>query len=356
MIKVLIVDDSPIARDFMRSMLSRDPQIEVVGTANSGKEAFVFLEHQKPDIILMDMTMPGIDGFTATRQIMETRPVPIIIVTGSLDRDSMNKSFGAMEAGAVTILEKPKGIGHPDHELSVSQFIQSIKSMSQVHVVRRWPRTRTDKTELPLNEAAPVQPPATAVRLVAIGASTGGPIVLSTILKALPKDFPVPLLVVQHIAPGFVQGLVDWLNQHSLIPVSIAQQGELLEPGKAYVGPDGLHLAVSNDKRVLLSKDEPISNLRPAVSYLFESVADVYGSAAIGVLLTGMGRDGAQELKTLRDQGAITIAQDEPSSVVHGMPGEAIRLGGATYVLPPEKIAATLVELTHWARKSTGLG
>ncbi len=345
MIKVLIVDDSAIARECIRSILAQDPQIEVVGTAGSGKEALAFIEHQKPDIILMDMSMPGMDGLDATRQIMETKPVPIIIVTGSCDPDSVSSSFGAMEAGAVTILDKPKVIGHPDHVVTANQLIQAIKSMSQVHVVRRWPRNRTVKTEVQSNDVLPVR--LSGIQLVAIGASTGGPIVLSTILKGLPNDFSVPLLIVQHIAPGFVDGLVEWLNQHSAVPISMAKHGEALLPGRGYMAPDGVHLGVAEGNRAFLSHAEPMNGLRPAVSYLFTSVADLLGPAAIGVLLTGMGKDGAPELKILKDRGAITIAQDESSSVVHGMPGEAIKLGGATYVLPPEKIARTLVALVQ---------
>jgi two-component system chemotaxis response regulator CheB len=165
------------------------------------------------------------------------------------------------------------------------------------------------------------------------------------ILAGLPRNFPVPVLIVQHIAAGFTQGLVEWLAQSSSLPVQVPAHGQSLLPGEVYVAPDGLHMTVGADGRVQLRSDEPENGLRPAIACLFRSVAKVYGQSAVGVLLTGMGKDGAQELKLMKEQGAVTIAQDHETSVVHGMPGEAIRLGGATYVLPPEKIRFALTSL-----------
>jgi two-component system, chemotaxis family, protein-glutamate methylesterase/glutaminase len=214
-------------------------------------------------------------------------------------------------------------------------------------VIRRWPRSRP--AEIPLDasvckefrrKAAPTQ-----VSLVAVGASTGGPPVLQAILAALPRDFSVPVLIVQHIAPGFTQGFADWLAQSSSLPIQIPVHGQTILPGQVYVAPDGFHMAVGPQGQIHLSTDEPENGLRPSVSHLFRSVAHAYGSRAVGVLLTGMGKDGAWELKLMKEQGAVTIAQDRDTSVVHGMPGEAIRVGGATYVLPPEKIRMALTSL-----------
>jgi two-component system chemotaxis response regulator CheB len=183
--------------------------------------------------------------------------------------------------------------------------------------------------------------------VVAIGSSTGGPPVLQAILSALPRDYAAPVLIVQHMAAGFVGGLVDWLRHSAGLAVDIASHGEPLCPGRAYLAPDGCHMGVEPGGRIGLSRSEPEHRLRPAVSFLFRTVAQVYGARAIGVLLTGMGRDGAPELKLLRDTGGVTIAQDAASSVVHGMPGEAIRLGGAMYALPPVRIAAALRSLVR---------
>lgn len=188
---------------------------------------------------------------------------------------------------------------------------------------------------------------AAKVQVVAIGASTGGPPALQTILAALPKDFPAPVVIVQHMAAGFVRGFVEWLAQSAKLPVRVAAHGELMLPGHVYVAPDEHQMKVERGGKIALTRDEPESGLRPSVSYLFRSVAEVYGCNAVAGLLTGMGRDGAEELLRLKEKGAVTFAQDKDSSVVHGMPGEAIRLDAAMLVLPPEKIAPVLVNLAY---------
>jgi two-component system chemotaxis response regulator CheB len=185
------------------------------------------------------------------------------------------------------------------------------------------------------------------VNLVAIGASTGGPLVLQTVLSGLPGNFSLPVLIVQHMAAGFIQGFVEWLTPTSALPLHVATHGEQILPGHAYIAPDGFQMKLELGKRLSLTKDEPENGHRPSVSYLFRSVADLCGPKAVGVLLTGMGKDGAEELKRMREKGAVTIAQDQESSVVHGMPGEAIRLEAATYVLPPHRIAAALANLSN---------
>jgi len=345
MIRVLVVEDSPTVREFLLQILGSDPAIEVVGTAETGEEALEAVARTKPDVITMDVHMPKMNGFDATRQIMETHPTPIIIVSGTTDFTDTSKAFRAIEVGALALLQRPNGIGHPEHKRTTADLIQTVKLMSEVKVVRRWPRSRpTDSLamaalspEIPLRTVQP--------RIVAIGASTGGPPVLETILSRLPNDFSVPVLIVQHIAAGFTQGFVEWLAQSSSLPVQVPRPGETVFSGRVYVAPDGFQMAIGADGRVSLNTDLPENGLRPSVSYLFRSVAKTYGKSAIGVLLTGMGKDGASEMKTMKEQGAVTIAQDQESSVVHGMPGEAIRLGGATYILSPEKIGAALTSL-----------
>jgi two-component system chemotaxis response regulator CheB len=227
-----------------------------------------------------------------------------------------------------------------------------VKLMSEVKVVKRWSRMRPVETlpASPTSSGFQCRPVQTQIRLVAIGASAGGPPALRTILAGLPEDFAVPILIVQHIAAGFTVGLVEWLVQSSKLPVHLPTHGELVLPGHVYVAPDQLQMAISKEGRIYLRADEPENGLRPSVSYLFRSVAQAYGPSAVGVLLTGMGKDGAWELKLMKEQGALTIAQDRSSSVVHGMPGEAIRLDGASYVLSPEQIHMTLISLAthHW--------
>lgn len=348
MIRVLIVEDSATVREFLLQILASDPAIEVVATAETGEEAIEAVEHTRPDIITMDVHMPRMNGFDATRRIMETHPTPIVIVSGAADATDTAKAFRAIESGALAVLRKPSGVGHPDHEQSASELIRTVKVMSEVKVVRRWPRFRPVEILPPVSVTTefPFQSAQTPIRIVAIGASTGGPPVLQTILAGLPRNFPVPVLIVQHIATGFTQGFVEWLAQSSSLPVQVPAHGQSVLPGQAYVAPDGLHMALGADSRVQLRMDEPENGLRPSVACLFRSVAKVYGNSAVGVLLTGMGKDGAWELKLMKEQGAVTIAQDRDTAVVHGMPGEAIRLGGATYVLPPDKIRLALTRLT----------
>jgi two-component system chemotaxis response regulator CheB len=309
-----------------------------------GQAAIDFLQAQKPDVIVMDFHMPRMDGFEATRRIMETQPVPIIICTATGNPKDVATTFRLMEAGAVACVAKPVASEHRDYQALVSHLLHTIKLMSEVKVVRRWPRTTTPAAA---PRPTPVPPAPGAVPIIGIGASTGGPPVLQTILSGLPKNFHAPILIVQHIAHGFLPGLVEWLNQTTGCQIHIAAHGQLPLPGHVYFAPDDFHMGLSPSRRIFLSQEEAISGLRPAVAYLFCTLAEVCHSSAIGVLLTGMGRDGAAELKMMRDAGAETIAQDRESSIVHGMPGEAIALGGAGHVLSPEKISDALIALVR---------
>ncbi|MDQ2686473.1 MAG: chemotaxis-specific protein-glutamate methyltransferase CheB [Armatimonadota bacterium] len=346
MIQVLVVEDSHVIQELLVHILRAAPEIQIAGRVNNGAEALEFLKGQKPDVITMDIHMPRMDGLEATRQIMETQPVPIIIVSANWNPDEVALTFQAMEAGAVALVEKPRGLGHPDYAEMADKLVRTVKAMSEVHVIRRWPRTRPPQTAPPPDPAI-TKPAATGIRCIAVGASTGGPPVLNTLLSGLPKDLAVPVLIVQHIAAGFVKGLADWLGQTTGWPVIVAVEGQEILPGHAYLAPDDTHMGVDHQGRIALSRAAPESGLRPSVAHLFRSVVATQGARAIGVLLTGMGRDGAEELKRMRDAGAVTIAQDQQSSVVHGMPGEAIKLDAAVYILPPEKMPAVLTTLVN---------
>lgn len=288
--------------------------------------------------------MPKMDGLAATRKIMETDPTPIVIVSGMWDTKEVETTFRAMEAGALAGVQRPMGIGHPEHEAAVKELVQTVKLMSEVKVVKRW-ATAPKKTIHPASPRAKSEPKQILpeIKIVAIGASTGGPPVLQKILSGLPKDFPVPVLIVQHMPYGFIHGMAEWLGQSTGFPVHVAVRGEYLFPGLVYVAPYGFHMKVEIGNKIALIKDNnPDSSLCPSVSSLFYSVAQVFGQNAVGVLLTGMGKDGAKELKLMREKGAVTIAQDAKSSVVHGMPGEAIKIGAATHVLSADEIATFL--------------
>lgn len=350
MIRVLVVDDSPVARELLIHILESDPGIKVVGTAGDGGEAVAAVREKHPDVVTMDFNMPVMNGCEATRIIMETNPVPVIIVSANLDPREVATNFRAMEAGALAIIVRPSGIGYPDHERTAQALIRYVKAMAEVPVVRRWPRSRQAEKPACSPEVS-IRRDTPEMRLVAIGASTGGPIVIQQILAALSPDFPAPVLVVQHMARGFIGGFVGWLVNSAGIDAKVAQHGERVRPGCTHVAPDGFNMGVDRNGRVILSACNGANNHCPSVSHLFRSVAESYGETAVGVLLTGMGRDGAEELLLMKERGGVTIAQDKASSVVYGMPGAAARLDAAAYLLPPDAIAKMLQSLADRKRR-----
>ncbi|HAE37805.1 MAG TPA: chemotaxis response regulator protein-glutamate methylesterase [Candidatus Riflebacteria bacterium] len=341
MIKLLIVEDSIVAQELLIHILTSDPEIRLVGVARNGKEAIEAAKLLKPNVITMDLHMPGIDGFEAIRQIMSTCPTPIVVVSGCLATEEVSQVFKAMEAGALAVFHRPPGITHPDYKEAAKNLVQAVKLMSEIKVVRRLRHLqKSDQTFL--TPDMPAVQPKSEIRLVAVGASTGGPVALQTILSGLPRDFSLPILIVQHITVGFLGGFVDWLAGCCPLPMHIAAQGQIALPGHVYVAPDNFHMGIDRNLRIILSETPPENGVKPSVSCLFRSVAATLGANAVGILLTGMGRDGAQELKLMKDTGAITVAQNAESSVVFGMPGEAISLDAATSVLSPEEIADML--------------
>ena len=336
MVRVLVVEDSPTARELLISILSSDPEMEVVGAARDGVEAVAMTRKLRPDIVTMDIRMPRMDGFEATKEIMIASPTPIVIVTASVMVHDVETSMHALRAGALAVLEKPAGPAAPDFEESARNLIANVKAMSQVKVVRHW---------RPRKEAEPRKQEATArAKVVAIATSTGGPAALNRLLAELPGDFPLPILVVQHITRGFIGGLADWLNKSARLHVKVAEQGETLSPHVVYLAPDNFHLGVTGSGIVALSNEPPRDGFRPSGSSLFESAARAYGSSVLALILTGMGDDGVEGLRTVRRAGGHIIAQDEGSSVIFGMPGAAIASGLADVVLALDDIPAHLME------------
>ena len=355
-IKVLVVEDSPVACELLLHILGSDPEIQVVATAGSGEEALAAVAREKPDLVTMDIHLPGMNGFETTRTIMETNPVPIVIITGSCDMRELESSFKTIEAGALAVLQKPVGFGHRDYERQAREIVSKVKLMAEIKVVRRWARPQAKQPPIHHPGAVDIvrqQPP---VHLAAIGASTGGPPVIQKILAELPRDFAPPILIVQHMAEGFIRGFAEWLGQTSALPVHVAFHGSMTRSGHVYIAPDKTQMKIDGSGRLLCLSEEAENGLRPSVSYLFRSVAEVYGKYAIGVLLTGMGKDGAQELRLMRDKGAVTVAQNEETSAVFGMPGTAIRLEAARYVLPADKIAMVLTSLVMAKAGKNGWG
>ena len=342
-IGVLVVDDSPTVREFMSRILGSDPEICVVGTARDGTEAIEMVNLKHPDILTMDVNMPGMDGFEATRKIMETRPTPIVLVSGMVDPREVDTVFKTMEAGALAILARPMGPDRPAPDADAEQLIRTVKAMAEVKVVRRRPwAARPQRHLFPI---ATLPRPSAPVEAVAIGTSTGGPTALKTVLSGLPRLFSAPILIVQHMTEGFIDGFVDWLAHETGMDVRLGRNGDRIRPGVAYVAIGGAHMLLREDGRLSMEPGGLVNGARPSISRLFDSVTQAYGSRALGVLLTGMGRDGAEELKCMKEAGSVTIAQDRESSIVYGMPGEAIRLGAATYVLPLDDIPIVLERL-----------
>lgn len=347
-VRVFIVEDSPTMRELLSHIFESTPGMEVAGFASDGREAVEAIPQLRPDVVTMDINMPHMNGFEATRAIMEGSPTPIVIVSGSWDPSEVRTTFAAMEAGALAVVAKPPGIDHPAFPAAAQEIVTVSRLMSEVKVVRRWPS----------KGAVATPPPPETDRLpheisaVAIGASTGGPLVIDSILRRLPGNLPFPILIVQHMAVGFIDGFVEWLHRSSGFPVEKAVHGAQPRPGCAYVAADGHHLGLSPDRRIALSKEEAFNGLRPSVDHLFRSVMACHGRRTMAILLTGMGIDGAHAMKEVSNSGGVTIAQDKPSCVVYGMPGEAVRIGAAQKILAPDEIAGQIARFADSMRRA----
>ncbi len=349
-IRVLVVDDSQTMRDILKNMLHQAPGIQVVGTARDGLEAIELTASLRPDVITMDIRMPRLNGLDATRQIMSSMPTPIIVVASNIYEAEMNIAFNATAVGALTVVEKPHGLDADSYDAVRQQIITTIQLMSDVQVVALAPHEPTPT----LAAAAPETfKPITPCEVIAIAASAGGPGVLREIMQCLPGDFSIPIVIVQRIARGFGQGFAHWLDGLTPLPVSLAQPGEAVGRGQILLAPEDRHLILTSDHTVQLAQDEPVNGQRPSATRLFESLAAVYGPAAVGVILSGMGDDGVAGLERLHAAGGHVIAQSEESCVVPGMPRAAIERGIVDRVLAPGEIAAALLQLDSQKKSQT---
>lgn len=343
MIRVLIAEDSITLQQLLIWTLNADPDITVVGVAKDGREAVAMTRDLKPDVITMDINMPVMNGFEATRQIMSEQPTPIIIVTASIDVREVSSAMTALQAGALALLEKPASTDRAAFNSGAKQLIRHVKAMAGMKLVRQRPNGRAlQQTEAPLDRLPMAGKP---FKIIAVAASTGGPAALSKMLGQLPKSFPLPVLVVQHIAPGFINGFVEWLDSQVTIAVKVAAEGERLLPGTAYLAPEDWHLGVTGNQRIALSCAPPLAGFRPSASHLFESVSLAFKEQALGVIMTGMGNDGLDGARVLCAAGGTLIAQDEASSVVYGMPRAVQEAGLAQLSLPLSQIAPALLRL-----------
>ncbi|WP_298273087.1 chemotaxis-specific protein-glutamate methyltransferase CheB [Geobacter sp.] len=337
MIRVLIADDSSLVRAILKDILAGG-DIAVAGEAANGQEAVELTELLRPDLVVMDIVMPVMDGLTAIGEIMARAPTPILVLSASVTDREVDLAFAAIKAGALDVMEKPAenlvGTGVSFAE----KLRETVRILSRVKVIHHHPRRRRE----PL---VPSPAPAECRRSVlAIGASTGGPKAVMSIVKALPPGFPAAVCIVQHIASGFARGFTQWLDNESSLKVRLAREGDILMPGEALVAPDDRHMTIAGGA-VRLLDTPPVNCCRPSIDPLFCSLAEGKGEEVVGVLLTGMGRDGAQGLRQIRERGGMTIVQDEASSVIFGMPRAAIALGAAGQVAPLDAIPAIITEL-----------
>lgn len=333
--KIGIVNDMPLAVEALRQALSQDPLHQVIWTAQDGAQAIALCARQRPDLILMDLIMPNVNGVEATRQIMSNSPCPILVVTASVGTHA-GLVFEAMAGGALDAIDTPY-LGTGDPRKSAAPLLRKIDGIEQ--------RISQDKAVRLEDENAAMLQSARPAGLVAIGASAGGPGALATVLAGLPKNFRAALVIIQHIDEMFVNGMVEWLNQYSAIPVRLAREGDRLEAGLVLIAGAGEHVIMKNPDQLGYTS-EPSNNVyKPSIDVFFGSVCKHLDRNAVGILLTGMGADGAHGLKALRDKGHYTIAQDQATSTVYGMPKTAVALGAAVDVLPVQDIASKLASV-----------
>jgi two-component system chemotaxis response regulator CheB len=347
-IRVLIVEDSQVIREFLQHLIACDPRLEVAAAVGSAEEALCSYDQFAPDVVSMDIRLPGMNGFEATRRIMSEKPTPIVVVSANVECEDLKITMNALQAGALAVVEKPVGSTHADYEILAERLCTQLAIMSQLKVVRQrlngghnW---RQDGARKKSTANAVLSRVHGSFRLLGIVASTGGPNALVPLLNGLGPDFPLPILLVQHITASFLEGFVSWLDSVCPFLVVIAKDGECPAPGKVYLAPADRHLRVESGF-LRLGDGNPVCAQRPSGTVLFQSMALSSGNSSVGVLLTGMGEDGAEGLLSLREAGGYTIAEHESTAVVYGMPGAAAQLGAACESLPLPAIATRILQL-----------
>lgn len=338
-VRVLIVDDSAVTREVLTALLNSDPEIRVIGQASTGAEAVEMTATLRPDLVMMDLMMPGMDGMEATRRIMARHPTPVLFLSSFFDKEGSYSRADAIAAGALDVVEKPALMPDWRWQNSAGKLVQKVKSLAKVPVVAHIHGARKLLAQEESQFEAFAGP---AADVVAIGASSGGPRVIEALLSSLPSTFALGIVVVQHMTDGFTTSMLKWLQERCALQIKVAEEGDAIVPRRVLFTPETSHLVAAIGGRVHLSDAEPVNGHRPSIDVTFNSIAKVYGARSAGVLLTGMGSDGAQGLLAIRQAGGITIAQDEESSPIFGMPRAAIELNAAQQVLPPAGIIRSL--------------
>lgn len=342
-VRVMLVEDSPTVRTLLCHIIDRDPRLQLAAVCVTAEEALASIAQVDPDVVSMDIRLPGMNGLEATRRIMSEHPTPIVVIADSVHDSTLAIAMNALKAGALTVVEKPSGPAARTYEDIADAIATQLYIMSQVPVIRRRlspPRKQGGEDNINLASIKPVR-----ANVVGIAASTGGPPALAAVLGALPKTFPAPVLLVQHMGAPFMEGFAHWLGGQTKLAVKLAENREIPMPGVIYVAPGDHHLVLEPGNMLGLNSGPPLASQRPAANLLFQSLARVAGPKAVGVLLTGMGEDGARGLLEMKEAGAFTIAEDESTAVVYGMPAAAVRLQGVSLSLPQDQIAARLSQL-----------
>lgn len=340
-VRVMLVEDSPTVRTLLCHIIDRDPRLLIAAVCVSAEEALDSIAQVAPDVISMDIRLPGMDGLEATRRIMSTHPTPIVVIADSVHDSTLGIAMNALKAGALTVVEKPTGPAASSYDAIAGTIATQLFIMSQVPVIRRRQPGLRASARSPSETSAP----RAQASIVGIGASTGGPPALAAVLGGLSLDFPAPILVVQHMGAPFMEGFATWLAGQTRLRVKLAENREIPQPGTVYVAPGDRHLELAPGNFLKLTLEPPLASQRPAANFLFQSLARVAGPKAIGVLLTGMGEDGARGLLEMKEAGAYTVAEDESTAVVYGMPAAAVRMGGVSVSLPQDLIAPRLMQI-----------
>ncbi|MCP3933725.1 MAG: chemotaxis-specific protein-glutamate methyltransferase CheB [Bacteroidetes bacterium] len=345
MIRILIVDDSNVSVLILQKIFDTQDDIQVVGVANNGREAIHLNTKLKPDLITMDINMPVMDGFEATRVIMSTNPTPIVIISAYIQKNEAGINFKALEEGALAVLDKPGDINQPEFENNCVEIIETIRAMVEVKLVRRTHRISKNNNFKP-NDSNPES----QYKIIGLVSSTGGPQTLNEIFSSLPISFPVPIVVVQHISPSFINGLINWLQGQTLLKIKLATHNEILKSGCIYFAPDDYHLKITQSNGEFysqLNNSDPVNRFRPSGTILLNSLSQACGNNAIAGILTGMGSDGAEGMDMLHKNGAHTFVQDEDSCIVYGMPSAALSLDCVDKVVPLSAIAKHILTLVN---------
>jgi two-component system chemotaxis response regulator CheB len=336
-LRVVIVDDSPICLAELRLVVERDRDIEVVGEASEGGAVLSLIQKHSPDLLLVDLQMPGVDGLAAVERVMATHPVPILVVTGRPEGRRGDVVFDAIRRGALDLAEKPA----LTDKRAQAELRARIRQLSTVPVIRHVGAAAPAPKVLPLPTDA-ARAPSGPIHIVGIAASAGGPAAVVGVLKEFPKGFPASFAVVQHLPRGFAAPFVEYLATRLQLAVRIVEEGSAIVPGTVFVAPDDRHLVARNRKQFGADDSPPLDGHRPAATVLFHSLARVFGSQAAGIVLSGIGQDGVAGLREMLVRGALTLAQDEQSSPVYGMPRAAFESGSASRSLNPPALARAI--------------